>query len=320
MTLDFPLDDPRAIARAIKIPLKAWAGNCHAVASRVWERLPVEGATVARGHWRGPISEKSVFKGRPFTAHSWIGLIDGRILDPTRFAFTADEPSIWLGRPDHYDLAGLWMHAGRPVPAPAGKSYRLTEAQRHALAHPAILVRSNTITSTELSWLAHRPHHEFGDHARALRTIVALGADSLIPIDLRDAVLTPSLATPGPNGFYRLPQAETISDTAALHQLFARYANPGRDRRIEIWAEGTGYDVDELMTAIDRLESMSPPSLAGIGTDDANLLANLAAEFLGNGNAREIEAFVAAEGIGRRRLDNLLKGLGKRAGFSLSWE
>lgn len=320
MNLDFPLTDLRAIARKIDMPLKAWAGNCHAVASRIWKEFPIEGATVVRGHWRGPISDRSVFKGRPFTAHSWIGLSDGRILDPTRFAFAADKPAIWLGRTDHYDLAGLWMHAGRPVPAPSGKTYRLTPAQRRALCHPAILPRNNAITSTELGWLAHRPGHEFRDHREALAAILSLGADSLVPIDLRDAILSPAHAEPGPDGFYRLPEAEAVSDTAALHQLFTRYANPDRDRRIETWAEDAGYELEDLVGAIDRLGGMALPSLAAIRADDANLLASLAAEFLGNGNAREIEAFVAAEGIGRVRLDNLLKGLGKRAGFSLSWE
>jgi len=49
--------------------------------------------------------------------HSWLRLQDGRILDPTRWAFDRpDKPYLYLGDNDAYDDAGLWLaERSRPM-------------------------------------------------------------------------------------------------------------------------------------------------------------------------------------------------------------
>lgn len=74
----------------------SWPGNCHGVACHLAEAV---GGTVARGFWHGSVAQGSIFEPGS-TGHSWIVLPDGRIVDPTRWAFDRpDDPYIYVGTP-----------------------------------------------------------------------------------------------------------------------------------------------------------------------------------------------------------------------------
>lgn len=88
--LPFPMN-PRQVAEKIDMPLRFWAGNCHAVAWKVLEHFPVQGARLARGHYHGPVAPGSIFTPG-INQHSWISLPDSRVLDPTRWCF--DDPAV----------------------------------------------------------------------------------------------------------------------------------------------------------------------------------------------------------------------------------
>lgn len=79
------------IAGQIGIPLQAWPGNCHAIATAILNTFPMQGLRLVRGHYTGYVSPKSVFRRGAPQQHSWLRLGDGRILDPTRWVFTAPE-------------------------------------------------------------------------------------------------------------------------------------------------------------------------------------------------------------------------------------
>lgn len=239
------------------------------------------------------------------------------MLDPTRFAVTMSRPQIWLGRPDHYDLAGLSIHEGTEPPPPAGTSFELDHEQRRALAHPRIRTRGRRLSCAEIHWLAHRPRYEFTDHRRALAAIVELGCEVLIPINLRQAVLEPVYAQATSSGWYILPPERLVGDAQALGLVFARFAHPDRDARVLSWAEDAGYDCGEVIGAIDALARAG--AIASLGRAEAAVLGELAMEFLGNGNAPAIEAFVEHEGISLAGLDRALRHLGAGVGLDLGW-
>lgn len=90
-------------------PARAWKGRCYEIASRIVHKGLVQG-TAVYGHWLGPVHKRSMFHrdGRPpFVAHGWIVLPDARVLDPTRWAFEAKKPYLFLGDPGKlYDEGG----------------------------------------------------------------------------------------------------------------------------------------------------------------------------------------------------------------------
>jgi hypothetical protein len=155
------LNNVDAVAEQIGIPLAAWAGNCHGVSvaivrSGVLRSLggPDTKYRVARGHYRGPVSESSYFYaargGRAYSwyPHSWIqshGLtvpcridpplrinreidplasvlastMHDPIIDPTRHAFTGEPAALYVvPRGDEYDEGGNVLREGMIGPAP----------------------------------------------------------------------------------------------------------------------------------------------------------------------------------------------------------
>ena len=91
-------------------PASAWKGRCFEIASGVVAAGLVRG-TAVYGHWLGPVHKRSIFhrggKG-PAVQHGWIVLEDDpRVLDPTRWAFEAKKPYLFLGAPGRfYDEGG----------------------------------------------------------------------------------------------------------------------------------------------------------------------------------------------------------------------
>jgi hypothetical protein len=63
-----------------------WAGSCHAISTVIAKLIGPESATVRRGYFTGETVPGAYFHNA-FCQHSWVELRDGRVCDPTRFAF-----------------------------------------------------------------------------------------------------------------------------------------------------------------------------------------------------------------------------------------
>ncbi len=89
-----------------------WAGRCFEIASRVVASNLVKGVAVY-GHFTGRIDPKSYFGNRShmaFCQHGWVLLDvknDGRVFDPTRWAFENKKPYLHVGPlTQEYDEGG----------------------------------------------------------------------------------------------------------------------------------------------------------------------------------------------------------------------
>lgn len=87
-------------------PATEWEGRCAEISSALADAYRGE---AVYGHWVGPVVDGSPFayaQSTGFAQHGWIEMPDGSIVDPTRFAFEAAEPYIYIGENDHYDRGG----------------------------------------------------------------------------------------------------------------------------------------------------------------------------------------------------------------------
>lgn len=120
----------------VKLPLKRdvvarmgdqpekWAGMCHQASLAVVEEMAKLGqsAVVRRGWFQGQTVPGAYFHGRP-CQHSWVELPDGRVLDPTRFAFVGGPAwPLWIGPDDEYDVCGCRQQAPSSPPPHASES------------------------------------------------------------------------------------------------------------------------------------------------------------------------------------------------------
>jgi hypothetical protein len=124
----------KAVERAIGLKAGSWNGKCFEIASGIVAKGLVEGRAVY-GHWRGPVHPRSKFavaSTAGFVRHGWVLLPDGRVLDPTRWAFEHVAPYLYLGDADHYDEGGNKLRAAMrgPVPVydPDDKIFHISQA------------------------------------------------------------------------------------------------------------------------------------------------------------------------------------------------
>jgi hypothetical protein len=196
------LNNVDAVAEQIGIPLAAWAGNCHGVSvaivrSGVLRSLggPDTKYRVARGHYRGPVSESSYFYaargGRAYSwyPHSWIqshGLtvpcridpplrinreidplasvlastMHDPIIDPTRHAFTGEPAALYVvPRGDEYDEGGNVLREGMIGPAP-----------QFDPSHKAVNLQLPAVTEHWISFI-DPTRHAFTDEPAALYVV-----------------------------------------------------------------------------------------------------------------------------------------------------
>lgn len=204
---------------AIKLPRKRdmmerlggqpeeWAGQCHQAATAVVDLLGRENATVRRGYFTGETRVGAYFYGRA-CQHSWCELRDGRVLDPTRFAFTAEAAwPLWVGDDRDYDIGGCKGSApfgkapdsdftrGHPLVTVRITSKALESTGLDFCMDPDLLgAWSAELTLPQVFWLANLPVKEeagLGQLSRewapdVFRAIVAAGMRSAIPIDRLD--------------------------------------------------------------------------------------------------------------------------------------
>jgi hypothetical protein len=108
MTLDIA-----TVATAIDVPVDGWPGNCNAIAIKLMESGLVDGAVNRYGHYYGPVSHRwFAWRDSPFQRHGWLEKPDGTIVDPTRWAFTGEEPYIYEGpNTPEYDWGGAGLRS-----------------------------------------------------------------------------------------------------------------------------------------------------------------------------------------------------------------
>ena len=187
----------REVERALGEPATAWVARCYEIACAIVERKLVDGVAVY-GHWTGPIAPRSRFAdkaGAGFCQHGWIILPDGRVLDPTRWAFEVVRPYLYLGPSEHYYEGGNRLrHARMPEAMPARTESRTYELSARVLREPRALAyvrgflpageRTTRIGLDQLFWLANRDPRTLGGHAASIfEWLKRIGHGSLIPID-----------------------------------------------------------------------------------------------------------------------------------------
>jgi len=184
----------------------AWAGRCYEIACAIVDAKLVRGVAVY-GHWLGPVDEKSTFwRGGtlPFVQHGWIVLHDDeRILDPTRWAFEARAPYLFLGLPTKLDGRACYDEGGnsfrgatREAPPdfdPDDRMFDITKSVMDSatwrfveeyLRLDVTEQEPGILTLHQLMWLANSPLAQLGEHAsKVYAAIKKLDLEAFIPID-----------------------------------------------------------------------------------------------------------------------------------------
>lgn len=332
MPIPFPLE-PEELARAIDIPLSEWPGNCHGVACAVRDLVPVEGMRLARGHWLGEVSRKSVYRSSGPVQHTWLLVKDGRILDPTRWAIMSPErPSIYLGPNDSYDEGGRFLAARMPPPFPGSRNPwteiagAMDEDLRGELA-TALRTDARSLRSIAIR-LEHAIKSDPGQVPAADRIFDILaraGRKAVIPIDSWNRVMESGklYCRPGSNRTFTLPDPPALNDVEIVWEIFNRFLTIEERPEIEEELGELGYSLErdlwQSLNALEGMKSWLPMSLLPRGICDT--LSVIAGDLLGKGFGEElrVERFAASLGVDARRLDSLLRAFGKRSGYDLGW-
>lgn len=333
----FPLDID-AIATAIEIPTDRWPGNCHAIASAVLRKLPVEGMRLVRGHYDGPISRDSVYRGGP-QQHSWLRLQDGRILDPTRWCMTRPtRPYLYLDVNDAYDEAGM-MLALRARAAMSGSlasigALRVEDALQARLDKMDPALRSaifqalgeskssgHSLHTALMAPVEHLQHPE-----RFFGALEAAGMRALVKADNWIRVMEPERVTParGINQFYVIPPRDPLGPQQMLFRVFCHFLSIEiRGERIERELEEIGYSLDDLHDALNEMETVLriDPDLSWAPVRGQDLLCHVAMDLLGAGFGEElrVERYADSLGYDRHAFDRALGDFGERAGITITW-
>lgn len=187
------------VEKAFGRKAKFWHGNCYAVATAAQQCLTTSN-TLAYGHYLGPVSTQGFWKHFakvPFVQHGWLILPGDLVLDPTRWSFLNEKPSIYVGPNNgEYDRGGQVWRSTRPHPPPgndAAKNKIVLEISAEAAAHiNAMLMRepSGEINYAQAVWLASGPVDHLGKFAHQFfELLIEKGWRGSIPIDSRRMVM-----------------------------------------------------------------------------------------------------------------------------------
>lgn len=194
--------------KAVGSAIATWAGRCYEIACTLVRAKIVPGEAVY-GHWLGPIAPESYFadqKGVPFVRHGWIVQPGGKIVDPTRWTFTGEQPHIYQGiSGPEYDEGGDKWRASMMERCPTHDEHWFNEPHGAAEVHfsPKILAQPawahveklvndkesegtipGWLTKTQTMWLANVPYSALGEHAGAIyKALRDLGFSEFVPID-----------------------------------------------------------------------------------------------------------------------------------------
>ena len=196
----FSFLDAETVADAIQIPLASWTGQCFAVASQMIKVYHLEGVAVF-GMFVGKIAKKSHFSDRQhgFTQHGWIRMKSGALIDPTRWAFEAVTPYIFVTtepeHPDYDEGANTVLELRQKFRQSSG----LVQKGNDLAVHPALSTivgkllgdsPRTGISTSEVFAVANTPLNQLGPFAKEVYTwLVQSGYSAAIPIDNRNRVL-----------------------------------------------------------------------------------------------------------------------------------
>lgn len=173
----------RDIEHVLDLPAAGWVGKCYEIACACVEHGLVEGDP-AYGHFLGEIEPESAWTkhtGRGpsiITQHGWVVLKDGRIFDPTGWAFVeTDEPWIIITHPDEpeyewYDEGGNKfreiLNVGREPPewTPGAPEVDIDFGESVSLIRGLLNQPPDTtapFTRPQLFYLSNLPYQAFGD-------------------------------------------------------------------------------------------------------------------------------------------------------------
>ena len=349
----FP-ETAEALAEVIDIPLQDWPGNCHAVARATLDLAPVRGMRIARGHWTGRVSRKSVYKNTGMVQHSWLVLEDGRILDPTRWAIeTPEDPALYVGWCDAYDEGGRMSRARtrhfqahgpqesalQDAGAP-DLTERLRTLDRAALmallrgevAEQKLAQESRetlvAIANRAIPELIHRDPTHLDDPWRVYSIIERIGLKALVPIDSWARVMTPETITcpDGCNRYFAPPRGRSgfqMSRMEKLLELYLAFLLPENNRALEAHLEEMGHGLDTWFECLNRFEFAVNTETApdGIGNRRRDLLALVAGDLLGEGPGEvlRVERYAASMAMSRSELDSALRELPSLHGPRIGW-
>jgi hypothetical protein len=190
---------PYLIAKAIKLPVKEWPGNCFYVATQCVLKKVIKG-TPRYGHWLGPVDSKSMFaknKAVGFARHGWVE-VGARIFDPTRWVFENVKPYIYFGKNDFYDIGGNAFRIATRSDPPAfsptenqvvlGVPLKVHAFIKRLLADPF----QNRIeySKGQIFWLANCSPDELHPYAKEIyRALIKSNCGACIPYDNRLLIL-----------------------------------------------------------------------------------------------------------------------------------
>jgi len=184
------------VERIIGIPSAEWDGRCYEIALKCLEAGVVVGKA-RYGQFLGKISEDcGTFAGRPFSQHGWVELPNGMIWDPTRWAFEATKPYIFIGPNNgEYDIGGNTLKRLAYRNGMRAPKYDQSKKQIDLTLDDADWDVVNATLSgnldacrrldvIQLHWVATADPKDLGESAkRIFAAIKAAGERVLIPID-----------------------------------------------------------------------------------------------------------------------------------------
>ena len=183
------------VERVLGMPYEMWVGNCYGIACALVKHKLTDGEAVY-GEYIGPIDPEGAWcrdGGRTvFVNHGWVRLPDGRVLDPTMWAFLGRKPFIWLGADElHHDEGANRRKAAflRPPPgySPEDRQVAL-DLTGEALAHVEALLLADAppFSINQVVWLANLPLSMLGEHVDAVFLAICKSDNApLIPWDNR---------------------------------------------------------------------------------------------------------------------------------------
>jgi hypothetical protein len=183
----------------------AWVGRCYEIAAKLLAQNDIEGSVLegrfpkgtrlCYGHYLGERTPAGLYPnhyGVPFAQHGWLELPDGRIFDPTGWAFYSSEPAIYVGPADDYDEGGnSWRKRNLSPPLgwdPAAKSVELgltTNIGTWLQAEYGTPEPDGVLSVDQAFHLANRHPDELPDVEAIYRALVNANLAGLIPLDNR---------------------------------------------------------------------------------------------------------------------------------------
>jgi hypothetical protein len=187
--------DIKEVAEKIGIPVSEWGGNCYGIACACVEKGVVKGKA-RYGQFHGYIARTGRFAGRQVNQHGWVEMENGKIFDPTRWAFEDTTPYIYVGDSlDDYDMGANKLKKMMNIRSSTAPEYNEKSLQVKLASDKKTLKdikellndkrKGNTFSINQLHWLSgiNPLESDFDFAKRIFNALKDSGQGGLIPID-----------------------------------------------------------------------------------------------------------------------------------------